>query len=835
MRTGELAFQHNDQARLAIAPIAALACVAGGIALVAGPVAVPESLVPSWWFALSAGATGLACITKRWLCVVVLALACVTASAGWSAMRLAEHGGATLDRVLPSTHESRSLVAVEGLVRTPPAPRRERVSPFAQSVPTTPGAWFRLHVEHVGAASGGTLQARGGLFVWLEGDAPTLAVGDRVRVLGMFEPTPPALNPGEPASLRWASSRSSAGSISANTGTIEVVKVRAASHLRRWVASLRSWALAALPSGDDEGSRVVRAIVLGERDPLDPMHERFARVGVSHLLAISGFHVGVLALGVAGLVRLTGERGRLELIAVLVVLGVYLLALPVRAPIVRAGIMIAFLLIARGSGRRLDGLGVLAWAGVVVLLIRPMELFTLGFQLSFGVTAALIWAMPRLSRRINSQPLAGITSQLTVGQRLARRTFTPVVLATLCWLIALPAVLWHVSILSPLSVVATLAMTPVVVLLLALGFASLACGAVWPVAGAAFVGASRAVGSLLVDVSRAIDAVPLSAIDTPSAPVLWAIAATAAIFWFAWEAGRPRREVRSSRRSWAMVGVAAVLVAWLAASWLVRAARGPLLRIDMLAVGDGTCVLVRSGNSTLMWDCGSTDLHIGRRRVVRAARELGAWRVPDIVITHPNLDHFSGVLDVVEPLSVERVWVTPMMFVRAEQVGSNEHVLLAELRARGVEVLEIAAGAHVEIGEATLGVVWPPAGEVFERANDGSLVGVLRVGTDAGERRVLLTGDIQRRSMQRLLASPVDLAAHAIELPHHGGWQPMSAAFVERVDPQIVLQSTGPSRLGDERWMPTRRGRWWGVTAADGALFVEVDRDGTLRRGGHLR
>ena len=815
-------------ARFAIAPVATFACVALGIAL--GRFA---EAMPSWWFALACAAVALAACLSRERCALALALACVLVSAGWSALRLHEASGSTLDALLSHAEPplGRALVAVEGQILRGPEPVRQRPTPFV--VPRFSeggGTWLRVRVHAVALDDGSMLPARGTLGVAVRSDATHLRIGQQIALVGVYEPAGAALNPGAGEPHLWAKAAGRAGSLVTTAGAIRVLDEPHRLAPIGLLDGLRRWTGSALPAGDDAAGRVVRAIVLGERDPGDPLQQAFARIGVSHLLAISGFHVGALALGIVWLVRLTGERGRLEVALVLLAVGLYMLVLPVRAPIVRAGIMVFALVLARSRGRRLDAMGVLAWAGVVVLIARPMELFTLGFQLSFGVTAALVWAMPRLQQRLQGQPLAGLLElhEPSPWQRLRQRSINAVTLATLCWLVALPAVLLHAQTLSPLSVPATLALTPLVLVALALGFASLGFASVWPAAGDAIGGMARAVGEQLAWLASAIDRIPLSAITLPAPPIAWTIAATIVVFWLAWELGAARLEARAQHRraAWAASGA---LAAWLAGAWLFAASARPVLRIDMLAVGDGTCVLIRSGGSALLWDCGSVDLSIGPE-LSRSLRALGAWRVPDAVVTHPNVDHYAALLDVAPAIGLERLWTTRTFIERAAEHGSNEAVLLEGLAGLGVEVRELAAGAELSIANATLSVLWPPAGATFERPNDSSLVARLAVPTHSGERRVLLTGDIQRDAMRALLAdTAIDLRADAIELPHHGGWQPLAAAFVERAAPAIVLQSTGPSRVGDERWMGARTGRWWGITARDGMLTLEVEQDGSLR------
>lgn len=111
------------------------------------------------------------------------------------------------------------------------------------------------------------------------------------------------------------------------------------------------------------------------------------------------------------------------------------------------------------------------------------------------------------------------------------------------------------------------------------------------------------------------------------------------------------------------------------------------------------------------------------------------------------------------------------------------------------------------------------------------MVLAIDVPTDAGTRRVLFVGDLEREGMDALLRRHPRLRADAMEAPHHGSARPFAVEFVEGIGPGVVVQSTGPTRIGHPIWDPVRaRAEWWS-TAEHGAIALEVLRDGALRAG----
>jgi beta-lactamase superfamily II metal-dependent hydrolase len=231
----------------------------------------------------------------------------------------------------------------------------------------------------------------------------------------------------------------------------------------------------------------------------------------------------------------------------------------------------------------------------------------------------------------------------------------------------------------------------------------------------------------------------------------------------------------------------------------------------------------------MLWDCGSSHAGLGLRELPRAVREVGGMRVRSALVTHANLDHFLCLPDVAPALGIERVYTT-RSFIDAANAKPHgaAAALLAALHAQGIAIVEVAAHSSIRLGGATCEFISPSADSSFTEEKDESLVGLFRVPTAAGERRLLMTGDIGPLAIVRLRRAFPDLHAHAMELPHHGSAKPEAFVFVRDIDPIVVLQSTGPQRVGDPRWDGVRAGRTWGVTARDGALTLEIGKDGHL-------
>jgi competence protein ComEC len=222
-------------------------------------------------------------------------------------------------------------------------------------------------------------------------------------------------------------------------------------------------------------------------------------------------------------------------------------------------------------------------------------------------------------------------------------------------------------------------------------------------------------------------------------------------------------------------------------------------------------------------------LWLGQRDIPRTLRALGVWRVRTIILSHPNLDHYAAIPDIIGPFGVREVLVGEATIAAAEMdpAGPVAH-LLEVLDRQKVSVRVVRAGDSLKIGTAQLEFIHPRGRDAEPSANDQSLVALVRVPTAMDQRRVLFTGDIGRDAIKKIELAYPDLRVDVVEAPHHGSAQPRAIQFVNAIDPAIVIQSTGPSRVNDARWSRVREGRAWFTTASDGAIRVIIRTDGEL-------
>jgi competence protein ComEC len=810
---------------------------------------------PTTWFAVCQGVLAASLLARGTRCRVLLWIAAALFAGGWYTLRLGPGPAHRLDVVLaPMAGDTAPILAtVHGVALEDPRRVEPRVGVLGRFA-RAPASWvFEARAQrleagdaavHVSGVVRVTIRAQDGE------EAPAVRAGEALRVTGEFRPVAAPMNPGEPDRVLLARQDGIVGRVIVPRASL--VERTGLGPVRGAPAGFIAWArgraagaldlnVSEAEASNRPGRALLAAMLLGSREPgLDEVDTAFRRVGLVHLVAISGFNLSLLAWAASLLLRVTGDRGRLETLGVAALIGLYLLIVPAESPVLRAGVTVLAFLLTEAMGRRYDRLTLLGWVAFALLLWRPLDLWSLGFQLSFGIVAVLLWLGRRVEDRLFGVALRGVVSvgipigerpgllvqwARAVGRTVGGAGKTALSASLLAWGTAAPVIAVHTGVLSPWAPLTGLAALPIASATLCVGYLALLIGFVWPAAGAAIGEVAVWGADLLAAMIMGLDGIPGASIGLPRLSAPWGVAAVGVVlFWFA--RGRWR-----SRWAWGLTAAAAV---WFGAEVTLNTGtpRGVALRVDTFAVGDGTCHLVRAGDEALLWDCGSSHPGLGLRELPRAVRAVGGWRVRTAVVTHANLDHFLCLPDVVGPLGIERVHVTPAFLREAAAAPAGAAAsLLERLAEQGVRVIETAAGDRVLLGGATCEFLSPAPGDVSAEANDTSLVGLFRIGSGETERRVLLTGDIGPRAIGDLRDRFPGLRVDAMELPHHGSAKPEAIALVGALDPALVVQSTGPQRLGDARWDGVRPARAWGVTARDGALWLEIGRDGAMRAG----
>ena len=794
--------------------------------------AIPAAIAWTWLVFLGVGmavAVAIAVRDRRTPRPLVLAWGTLVCFACLGAIRLIAFERTPAADIRNMVRSERVLATIRGRIVTPPS-RQLRNWRFASFVHADPSMGFYLDLEAV-RASNRWQPARGTIRVDVDEPTLRLAVGARIRAycwLSRFEgPT----NPGQfdfAAYLRRRNVHVGA-SVPAHEAIERLPESKEQSflHLRSRLAGAAKRALLGEGPPDGPAEGVLEALLLGRRRHIDPeTYEAFRKTGLLHLISLSGMHLGILIGLIWWAARFMGLLKPGRAVVCIVATAVFLLVVPSRAPTLRAAVIVWAYCVSILVQRRTNPLNSLSLAAIILLLIRPTELFEAGWQLSFAAVAGILAFTRPIERFIMVGPGRWLGHQETspaLSPRLVRRVGSGTVrllsAGLAAWLGGAGIVLYHFYTISPLAALLTaLAALPVAVIL-TLGFLKVLMFFVLPTLSMLLGQVLTGLTEVLIRMVRLMAEVEWSHVLIGHVPAALVLAYYALIVLIA-SGGR-----RSTWKTGLCATTAVMLVIGLGALKWQRTHRDDL-RLTCLDVGHGQAILVQlPGTRNLLFDAGALySGDVGTRVVLPFLDYSGIDRLHAVVVSHCDIDHINGIPEVVARRRVDRVYIEDATFDAEGPAPSR--LLWQSLKERKHQIEDVPE--VIEAGPARITRLWPTdecVGSAEFSDNDRSLVCLIEF---AG-RRLLLCSDIETGAQQAILTLHPDLQADVVVVPHHGSVRTLAPGFLERLRPSVLICSCG-RRAYERGSMPTApSGSECLVTARDEAISVCIDPSGRVQ------
>lgn len=671
---------------------------------------------------------------------------------------------------LPIGLEAKDLV-VEGKVASLPSRRADRTQ-------------FLFEIENIPERKTSEDSPKRARLSWF-GDVPELVPGDRWRLTVRLKQPRGFMNPGVFDYEGWLFQQRIGA-----TGYVrrEATQRRLGSSpdypLTRFRLRLANAIDQVLADAPNLG--IIQALAIGERSLVSEDTWTLLRAtGTSHLMAISGLHIGLVAGMAFALVRrlwpLSGSATLLiaapRMAAVTAIVGAFAYALlagfsiPTRRALIMVGVFMLGIILQRNLAFRLS----LAWALLMVLIVDPFSVLSVGFWLSFGAVAVILFGMRGyLSKRsawwkwgrVQVLVVAGLLP-LTLLFFQEQSLIAPIAnLVAVPWvgIVILPLILFGTMLLLPLPAIGEVLLT----------VAAHGMDLLWR----------------LLDGLASLDLMLGAALIPPK----WAVAAGG-------------------------VGVVLLLAPrgfpgrWLGFAWLLplgflappRPNEGELW-FTLLDVGQGLSIVVQTREHVLVYDTGarfSASFDAGKHILVPFLRYHGIRRIDYLIISHEDSDHSGGFESVRSEVSIGKI------------LGNG---IIGKTR-----LAPCWRGQHWHWSGIDFQVLHPPAAGTTGRNNESCVVRIVSPGGS-----ILIPGDIEERAEHMLLRLPSTLLkADILVAPHHGSGTSSTAAFLDAVQPKYALYAVGyRNRFGFPHRQVVARYRERGVklyaSATSGAIRFDL-------------
>ncbi len=520
----------------------------------------------------------------------------------------------------------------------------------------------------------------------------------------------------------------------------------------------------------------MKALLLGDKNDFyrdTVLYARMRGAGLMHVVAVSGMHIAFLV----GMIQLLfGARPATTVWGILLV-WFFVFMTGASPSAVRAGIMQSILLLAPVFRRENDGLTSLSVALAVILLVNPFSVASVSLQMSFSAMAGMV---------LLADPLTGaFLAALGLPEESRLRGPMAALAGTLAVLIfSAPVTVLHFGTLAVYSPLTNLLCLWAVSLCFCGGWLACAAGWLLPWAGSFLAMLPELLARYLMLVAGLICRLPHHLVAMQRADMkLWLLLC----YVLALLAWRSRAGVRLRVFVPVGLGLLTLAVSLWGAGQRYRSADGVIAALD---VGQGECVCVLSGDTTLMFDCGGLGtLENAGETAATWLEAAGRERIDTLVLSHLHADHCNGVPMLLELIPVDRIIFSP-------NADFDEEFLPAITEAaerHSVKLSLLTEDTQLDYGTLRAALYAPPD-DASE--NERCIISLVSVS----DYDMLFTADSPKKAELQLLADHELPDTELLIVGHHGSYSASDSGFLSAIGAEKAIISVGYNSYGH----PTR-------------------------------
>lgn len=556
---------------------------------------------------------------------------------------------------------------------------------------------------------------------------------------------------------------------------------------------------------DNDTAAVLEAMVVGDKSDISTeIKNDYSVLGISHILAVSGLHVGIIGMLIyKALLKITIPVKAASVGAILAVV-LYVLFIGESESAIRAGIMFIVLFGAKIFLRSYDPVSSLSLAGCIVLIMRPLSLFRAGFQMSFLAAFAASCIYPELTKKL---------SKIKLFQKC--KLINKIISLALLWLtvnlILLPVILYHYYEFPLYSVISNIIFVPFISFILLLGIAGALCAYIsGGIADILFFVPKI----MIIAMSRTADIICKfpSAMLIIGRPNVWQMYISAAgIFLLVFSIYKKKR---------IFFGIFSVC---LICAVFIKLPKS--FFIAVLDVGQGDGIVINTDTGCFLIDGGSSsEKNISENSLIPYLKCQGISSIDGIFLSHIDADHISGIEEMLQKQATGNLYIKIKNLILPYWMKKSDEEELEKIKsyaaAANIKIMYAYAGDKIRAGNVKFRILSPRKNDGL-KDNEGSMVIALKYGGF----NALMTGDIEGNGEEML----TETIGHydCLKVAHHGSRNSTSEEFLKKVSPEICVISAPKNSLYGHPHSETlerieESGASWFQTGLVGAVTVTV-------------
>ncbi|NLK28737.1 MAG: DNA internalization-related competence protein ComEC/Rec2 [Clostridiales bacterium] len=508
---------------------------------------------------------------------------------------------------------------------------------------------------------------------------------------------------------------------------------------------------------EEEEAGAIIAMLLGERYRLDEdTNKLYQQNGISHILSISGLHVSLIGTAIyKSLKRLKVPFVVSTLLSILFIYS-YGVLTNFSISTVRSIIMMVLLLFSGIFGKTYDMLSSISLSAFLILLLNPLQIFHVGFLLSYGAVLGMAVLLPcfQIIRTSQNPIVSGF--YVSISAQIA----------------TIPLLLYFFYQLPIYSVIINLIILPLSTLLVLAAFVAGIIGCIWLPFGVFCVGVVNYILKFYEWVCRLGAGLPGNLVTVGRPDWLRILLYITLILLFVWRIHRGKNKLVT------LLLPVAILI-------LIIPQRNVGLEITMLDVGQGEAIFMESKKgTTYLIDGGSSSVKsVGKYRIQPFLLSKGVTQIDYALVSHTDLDHVSGLIELITLGDIKIHHILLPYLVNKEETYLELESLA---KISGINVSYLRAGDVLMDGELKVTCLHPQIEYIPSSRNSYSMV----LSVTYGEFDLLLTGDLEQDGENILMAKyPYDY--DVLKVAHHGSKNSTKKEFLSIIKPELALISCG--------------------------------------------
>lgn len=541
---------------------------------------------------------------------------------------------------------------------------------------------------------------------------------------------------------------------------------------------------------------LLKGILLGDTDFIDDnLLENIRGLGTAHVLAVSGLHIGIIIASIGFILRLLRLNKRYALIISVCVGWVYAFFIGFPLSVFRALVMMTFVVLGYLLHRKYDMMNSIMNAVCLMLLIRPVWLFDMGFQMSFFAVIGIC--------------LFNKTSEFyEISKYLKYFLFIAFV-----QIFVFPISLYYFNQIPVLGLVANLLIVPIISIALFLIVVVLPLNIFSGFFSMVIFIFIKIVLKAVVSISELLMNIKFSVLNFKSPGfdeiVIYYFLILCILYFLSYE------EEKYRFKYFYYSSVLTIFI-YISIFLMLPSVINNSLKVSIINVGQGSASLVQYGNDSFMVDAGGSvrgEYEAADRILPEYLIKRGVGALDTIFVTHYHADHYSGIDKIDREIKIKNIIS-----------GHRDESIISDF-GKYIDFFEVNSGDKIYIDDDfTIDVIWPPNNYESTNENNNSLV----LLANFKGRTILFTGDIEKEVEDEIInrLDKVDI----IVVPHHGSETSSSRNFLLKIKPDYGIMSYGENNYGIPSEEIIKRygdiGTYTYETYIDGEIVILIDNKG---------